>query len=92
MRLGAKVTIKPLGIILSLLDGHHTYKNLVRFNCSGMKGYCGKQGKVKDFLKDSSQNICKVRLESDTEPELRDWVWHVDWLIIEKNILEGDKL
>lgn len=86
MRLGAKVRIKPVEEILSLLSENQRYKNLIRFNYNMMKEYCGKQGKVTSFM------INLVTLESDTEPALRHWVWHVDWLTIGEKVLEGDKL
>lgn len=93
MKRGDKVTIKPIGVILSLLNGHIEYKNTINFNYGRMERYCGKQGTIKKVWKNySSDEICKVALESDTEPQLSDWVWHVDWLIPEKNILEGDEL
>lgn len=92
MKQGDKVTIKSIEAILSLLDGSIKYKDSIMFNYDGMKRYCGMQGKIKAVWEDYSFKTYKVSLVSDTEPKLRNWVWHVDWLIIEKNILEGDKL
>lgn len=92
MKRGDTVIIKPIEAILSLLSGRYEYKNVINFNYNKMKKYCGKRGKIKGVWKDYSSKVYKVILESDIEPKLSDWVWHVDWLIPEKNVLEGDEL
>ena len=91
MKRGEKVTIKPVEAILSLLDEFLEYGD-IHFNYDKMSEYCGKKGKIRDVWEDYSSKVYKVILESDTEPKLSYWVWHVDWLIIEKDVLEGDEL
>lgn len=91
MKRGEKVIIKPVEALLPLLDEFYDYKD-VHFNYEKMGRYCGIKAKIRDVWEDYSSKVFKVVLESDMEPKLSYWVWHVDWLIPEKDILEGDGL